>query len=85
MFMRKCQIHQEKVTATLSQEQLEEIVIKYVSEQSGLKVDKSTDKNILFIKEDCGTSGFKTKVRIELTNNILPVIEGSSNPLPVEF
>lgn len=85
MSIKKIQIHQEKVITTLSQEQLEEIVIKYVSEQSGLKVDKSTGKIIIFTKEDCGTAGFKTRVRVELTNNILPVLEGSSNPLPVEY
>ncbi len=70
MNINKIEIHQEQVSVFMKQEEIEELIINHISEQSGLKVDKSTVKNIFFRQEDCGSAGFRTSARIELTNNL---------------
>lgn len=85
MIYKKLFIHQEKVSVLIPQEELIELIVSHVSAKSGLKVDKATVKNIFFQHNDCGTAGFKTSVRVELTNEIIPMMEGASNPLPVEY
>lgn len=85
MKINKIQIHQEKISMTMKQEEIEELILTYVTQQANFRIDKDTIKNIIFTREDCGASGFKTRVRIELSNNILPVMKGIENPLPVEY
>jgi len=82
---KKLFIHQEKVSVLISQEELTELLVAYVSSKSGLKVVKTTVKNIFFQHNDCGTAGFKTSARVELTNEIIPPMMESGNPLPVEY
>lgn len=85
MSYKKLFIHQEKVSVLISQEELTELIVAHVSAKSGINVDKSTVKNIFFQHNDYGTAGFKTSARVELTNEILPPMLGSGNPLPVEY
>lgn len=85
MKINKVQIHQERVTANLSQEELTELILKHISDTSSFKLSKGTIKQVIFRHEDCGTEGFKTRVSVELINEILPMPEADGNPLPVEF
>lgn len=85
MSYKKLFIHQEKVSVLISQEELTELIVAHVSAKSGINVGKSTVKNIFFQRKDCGTAGFKTSARVELTNEIIPPMMESGNPLPVEY
>jgi len=83
--INKVQIHQEKVSTYISEEELIEIILKHVCEKSNFRLCPGTLKKVYFNKEDRGVDGFKTEVRIELRNEILPLMEKEGNPLPVEY
>ena len=85
MKINKVQIHQEKVSTYISEEELTELIIKHVCEKSNFRLCPGTLKKVSFNKENRGVDGFKTEVRIELINEILPLMEKAGNPLPVEY
>lgn len=85
MKMNKVQIHQEKVSAHISEEDLTELILKHVCEKSNFRLSATTSKKVIFGKEDRGVNGFKTEVRIELINEILPLTYVADNPLPTEY
>ena len=79
----KVQIHQEKVSTHISEEVLTELILKH--EKSNFRLSAATIKKVIFNKEDRGINGFKTEARVELINEILPLMEKVNNPLPVEY
>ncbi len=81
----KVQIHQEKVSTHISEEVLTELILKHVCEKSNFRLSAATIKKVIFNKEDRGINGFKTEARVELINEILPLMEKVNNPLPVEY
>ena len=85
MKINKVQIHQEKVSTYISEEELTELIIKKENKKSNFRLCPGTLKKVSFNKEDRGVDGFKTEVRIELINEILPLMEKEGNPLPVEY
>ena len=85
MKINKVQIHQEKVSTYISEEELTELIIKHVCEKSNFRLCPGTLKKVYFNKKDRGIDGFKTEVSIELINEILPLMEKEGNPLPVEY
>ena len=85
MKINKVQIHQEKVSTYISEEELTELILKHVCEKSNFRLCPGTLKKVSFNKENRGVDGFKTEVRIELINEILPLMEKAGNPLPVEY
>ena len=85
MKINKVQIHQEKVSTYISEEELTELIIKHVCEKSNFRLCPRTLKKVYFNKKDHGVDGFKTEVSIELINEILPLMEKEGNPLPVEY
>ena len=84
MKINKVQIHQEKVSTYISEEELTEIILKHVCEKSNFRLCPGTLKKVYFNKVEW-RDGFKTEVRIELINEILPLMKNDSNPLPVEY
>ena len=85
MKIDKVQIHQEKVSTYIYEEELTELILKHVCEKSNFRLCPGTLKKVSFNKENRGVDGFKTEVRIELINEILPLMEKAGNPLPVEY
>ena len=84
MKINKVQIHQEKVSTYISEEELTEIILKHVCEKSNFRLCPGTLKKVYFNKVEW-LDGFKTEVHIELINEILPLMKNDSNPLPVEY
>lgn len=85
MKIDKVQIHQEKVSTYISEEELTELIIKHVCEKSNFRLCPGTLKKVSFNKVDRGIDDFKTEVHIELINEILPLMKNEGNPLPVEY
>ena len=85
MKINKVQIHQEKVSTYIFEEELTELILKHVCEKSNFRLCPETLQKVSFNKKDRGIDGFKTEVSIELINEILPLMEKEGNPLPVEY
>lgn len=71
MSIQMYSVKEERLSAYLEQDELEKIIIEHIVKETGFEVGGKTIKKIYFSTKDCGSSGFKTSVRIELINNLL--------------
>jgi len=64
-------IHQQKVFAYFSENDLKEILINYLSEKEGFDLNKDTEIKFFIGKKDkCGTAGFENYAEITLINDL---------------
>lgn len=78
MTIKIYKVQEDKVSAYFEQEELEKIVIDYIVNKTGFDLNKETDIDIYFERNDRGL-GFKTSARVELTNDLIVKNEKSKN------
>lgn len=80
MSIKIYKVQEDKVSAYFEQEELEKIVIDYIVSKTGFDLNKETDIDIYFERNERGLgSGFKTSARVKLTNDLLAKNEKSKN------